>query len=92
MRALEKSRVFLFVVIIRLHNYQETNLKKKPEIEVLIGKLIKKERMKQKLSQQDLANLLKVDRQYVWRIENGKINLTLDYLVKSVWLFLSLLY
>lgn len=57
-------------------------MKKETEIKELIGKLIKKERMKQKLSQQDLASLLKVDRQYVWRIENGKINLTLDYLGK----------
>lgn len=44
--------------------------------------LIKKERTKKKLSQQDLADRLKVDRQYVWRIENGKVNLTLDYLSK----------
>lgn len=44
--------------------------------------LIKYERIKKKLSQQDLAARLNVDRQYVWRIENGKINLTLDYLGK----------
>ena len=29
---------------------------------------------------QQLADLLEVDRQYVWRLENGRINVTPDYL------------
>ncbi|MEI6022101.1 MAG: helix-turn-helix transcriptional regulator [Bacteroidota bacterium] len=29
-----------------------------------------------------MADKLGVDRQYIWRIENGKINFTLDYLDK----------
>lgn len=31
---------------------------------------------------QQLADLIKADRQYVWNIENGTVNLTLDYLDK----------
>ena len=31
---------------------------------------------------QELADLLQVDRQYIWKLENGKINMTLDYLDK----------
>jgi len=31
---------------------------------------------------QELADRLGADRQYVWRLENGKINMTLDYLDK----------
>lgn len=33
---------------------------------------------------QELADLLQVDRQYVWKLENGKINMTLDYLDKII--------
>ena len=29
---------------------------------------------------QQLADLIKADRQYVWNIENGEVNLTLDYI------------
>jgi transcriptional regulator with XRE-family HTH domain len=48
------------------------------------GRLIKHHRLKRQITQQELADLLNVDRQYVWKIENGKINLTLDYLDKIV--------
>jgi len=50
----------------------------------VIGKMIKDLRKEKNLSQQELADLLDVDRQYVWRIENGKINLTLDYFDKVI--------
>jgi len=50
----------------------------------LVGKLVKYHRVKKKLSQQNLADMLHVERQYVWKIENGRINLTLDYLDKIV--------
>jgi transcriptional regulator with XRE-family HTH domain len=46
----------------------------------IIGKIIKRQREKNNLSLQELANMLGVDRQYVWRLENGKINMTIDYL------------
>lgn len=29
---------------------------------------------------QQLADEIKVDRQYVWNIENGQVNLTMDYI------------
>jgi transcriptional regulator with XRE-family HTH domain len=46
----------------------------------IIGAMIRHRRKEKKLTQQDLANLLEIDRQYVWRLENGKVNLTMDYL------------
>jgi transcriptional regulator with XRE-family HTH domain len=50
----------------------------------IIGQLIRKYRLSKQLSQQQLADLLETDRQYVWKIENGKINLTLEYLDKII--------
>lgn len=38
--------------------------------------------MKKKLTLQDLADKLTIDRQYVWNIEKGKVNFTIDYLDK----------
>ena len=46
----------------------------------IIGLMIKSKREEKAISQQALSDLLDVDRQYVWRLENGKINLTLNYL------------
>ena len=37
-------------------------------------------REKNKIAQQELADTLGIDRQYMWKIESGKINMTLDYL------------
>ena len=48
----------------------------------IIGKIIKQQREKSNMTLQELADLLQVDRQYVWKLENGKINMTLDYLDK----------
>ncbi len=50
----------------------------------IIGTLIKHRRKQKKITQQQLADLLNVDRQYIWRLENGKINLTMDYLDKVI--------
>jgi transcriptional regulator with XRE-family HTH domain len=50
----------------------------------LIGRIIRMQREKRNLSLQELADLLGVDRQYVWRLENGRINMTLDYLDKVI--------
>ena len=50
----------------------------------LIGGMIQNRRKNNKMSQQDLATLLQVDRQYIWRIENGKVNLTMNYLDKII--------
>ena len=51
---------------------------------VIIGSMIKSRRKEKKFSQKHLADLLDVDRQYVWRLENGKVNLTIDYLDKVI--------
>ncbi len=50
----------------------------------LIAVLIKKERTKAGLTQQELADKLKTDRQYISKIESGKINMSLDYLDKII--------
>jgi transcriptional regulator with XRE-family HTH domain len=48
----------------------------------IIGKIIRQQREKSNMTLQELADLLQVDRQYVWKLENGKVNMTLDYLDK----------
>ena len=45
-----------------------------------IGSMIKHQREKKGMTLQQLADLLEVDRQYVLRLENGRINVTPDYL------------
>ena len=50
----------------------------------IIGKMIKIKREERKITQSQLAGLLNIDRQYIWRIENGIINLTMDYLDKII--------
>lgn len=42
------------------------------------------QRKKNNMTQQQLALLLDVDRQYIWRLENGKINITANYLDKVI--------
>lgn len=46
----------------------------------IIGKRIKLLRKQKGLTLQGLADRINADRQYVWNIENGEVNLTLDYL------------
>ncbi len=50
----------------------------------IIGKLIKYNRQLKNITPQQLATMLGVDRQYIWRMENGKINITLNYLDKII--------
>jgi transcriptional regulator with XRE-family HTH domain len=50
----------------------------------LVGSMIKSRRKERDFSQKQLADLLGVDRQYVWRLENGKVNFTMDYLDKVI--------
>jgi transcriptional regulator with XRE-family HTH domain len=50
----------------------------------IVGLTIEKNRRKKNISQQELADLLEVDRQYIWRLENGKVNLTMNYLDKII--------
>ncbi|MCB0474009.1 MAG: helix-turn-helix transcriptional regulator [Flavobacteriaceae bacterium] len=60
------------------------NLKKEHSLRLIIGHFVKRNRIKKRLTQQQLVDRLKVDRQYVWKIENGKINLTTDYIEKII--------
>jgi transcriptional regulator with XRE-family HTH domain len=46
----------------------------------IVGKRIKILRTQKNMTLQQLADEIKVDRQYVWNIENGEVNLTLDYI------------
>lgn len=50
----------------------------------IIGRIIKTQRKKKNLTLNELAEKLKVDRQYIWNLENGKINMTADYLDKII--------
>ncbi len=50
----------------------------------IIGKRIKLLREEKNMTQQELADLLNVDKQYVWKLENGKKNLTMNYLDKLI--------
>lgn len=48
----------------------------------LIGKDLRKKRIEKRISQTDLAFMLKWDQNYVSRIEAGKINISLENLTK----------
>jgi len=50
----------------------------------IVGAMIKDKRLKKVITQQQFADLLNVDRQYIWKLENGRVNLTMDYLDKIV--------
>ncbi len=50
----------------------------------IIGNLIKKHRTAKDLTLQELATAMDADRQYIWKIENGHINITIDYLEKII--------
>ena len=49
-------------------------------IKKFTGELIKQQRINKNLTQEELAYKLNTDRQYVSKLENGKINMSLDYL------------
>ena len=48
----------------------------------IVGNRIKLLRKQKNLTLQELADRIGADRQYVWNIENGEVNLTLDILIK----------
>jgi transcriptional regulator with XRE-family HTH domain len=50
----------------------------------IIGSIIKSQRQKKGLTLQELADKLETERQYVWMIENGKKNISADYLDKVI--------
>jgi len=47
-----------------------------------IGEIIKRERVKWKLSVREFAELLDIDISEVYKIENGTRNMTIDRLIK----------
>ncbi len=75
------SLVGLLNVYLNLFYLHTNSIHSSKEI---IGKRIKLLREEKKLTQQDLADLLNVDKQYVWKLEKGKKNLTMDYLDKLI--------
>lgn len=81
-------RAFSFVVLLGLHQIHSNNFHLhssfKHTAKEIIGKRIKLLREEKQLTQQALADLLNVDRQYIWKLEAGKKNLTLDYLDKII--------
>ena len=44
--------------------------------------MLKQQRLKSGLTLNELAEKMGTDRQYIWNIENGKINMSLNYLDK----------
>lgn len=44
--------------------------------------MIKHQRIKSGLTLEELAYKMGTDKQYIWNLENGKINMSLDYLDK----------
>lgn len=58
--------------------------KKTNNLKQTIGALIKHHRRSLGISQKELGELLGTDKQYVWRLEKGQINLTIDFLEKVI--------
>ncbi len=88
MKPLTMSGAFLFVVLIGLHISQLNTLFLQilpmSSSKKIIGWIIKYHRKKIGLTMEELATRLEVDRQYVWKLENGKKNISPDYLDKVI--------
>lgn len=63
----------------------ETKEKFIQEYRIKIGDTIKGIREKKGYSQDELAGIMNVNRSTISKIENGKFNLSLDYLSKFSW-------
>ena len=48
------------------------------ELSIAFGQLVRKHRKDKNISQEKLALLCGIDRSYMWRIERGEVNLTLE--------------
>jgi transcriptional regulator with XRE-family HTH domain len=46
----------------------------------VLGKILKRERLKRKLSQEEIADKLNTDKQYISNVENGRKNITIEQL------------
>jgi transcriptional regulator with XRE-family HTH domain len=54
------------------------------ESKCVIGVIIQYWREKLGITQQELADRMDADRQYIWKVENGKINMSLNYLDRII--------
>ncbi|MBI3501646.1 MAG: helix-turn-helix transcriptional regulator [Bacteroidetes bacterium] len=45
-----------------------------------LGQILKRERKKRKLSQEEIADKLNTDKQYISNVENGRKNITIEQL------------
>ncbi len=50
----------------------------------IVGKIINNQRKKKGLTLKATGDKLGVDKQYVWKLENGKINMSLNYIDKLI--------
>lgn len=50
------------------------------DLSVLVGQLVRRSRVRKKISQEKLALLCDTDRSYLGRIERGEVNITLEKL------------
>lgn len=48
----------------------------------VLGMAIKEERIRQSLSQKQLASMIGTSKAHIWRIENGKVPTTIERLVQ----------
>lgn len=46
----------------------------------VLGQILKRERLKRKLSQEEIADKLNTDKQYISNVENGRKNITIEQL------------
>jgi len=67
---------------VKLNDLLEDHLR---NCRLKIGEEIKKIREKNGYSQEHLANIMKVSRTTISKIENGKFNFSIDYLSKFSW-------
>lgn len=88
MKPLTMSGAFLFVVLIGLRISQLKTLflqsLSMSSSKKIIGRIIKYQRKKIGFTMEELANRLEVDRQYIWKLENGIKNISSDYLDKVI--------
>lgn len=67
---------------VKLNDLLEDHLR---NCRLKIGEEIKKIREKNDYNQEQLANIMKVSRTTISKIENGKFNFSIDYLSKFSW-------
>ncbi len=53
---------------------------KASDAHVLVGRAVRQLRNEQDISQEELASRSRVHRTYVWKVESGRVNLTVDNL------------